>query len=96
MKFKIPVNPLKSSEEYTSKQPEDMSLEELEILLHSQRLLIKLELERLEKKINYSKFIYKIAKEFKIPQKIEAMFNTFMTSYFGEKNNKKKQKSNQN
>lgn len=72
MKLKIPFNPLNGEEEYSSKNPEDMSLDELEILLHSQRLAIKLEMERLEKQINYSKFIYDLAKEFKIPEKLEA------------------------
>lgn len=76
MKLKIPINPLDGPEDYRSKDPEDMSLDELEILLHSKRLAIKLEMERLEKKIDYSKFLYNIAKEFKIPEKIEELFNS--------------------
>lgn len=74
MKPKVPFNPLEYSEEFEGKDPNEMTLEELEILLYSKRLKIQLELERLEKKINYSRVIYNLLKEFKILEKLEALF----------------------
>lgn len=71
--IKIPFNPLHTSEEFYKKKPKDMSLEELEILLHAKSLNIKLDLERLEKKINYSKFIFSIIKSTKIGEMIDKL-----------------------
>jgi hypothetical protein len=67
---KIPFNPMFSSEEF-SKNPKNMSLEELEILLHSKRLNIKLDMERLEKKINYTKLIFSIVRNTEIGTMLE-------------------------
>ena len=70
---KIPFNPLLASEEF-SKNPKNMSIEELEILLHSKRLNIKLDLERLEKKINYTKLIFSIVRNTEIGTMLEKLF----------------------
>ncbi len=70
---KIQFNPLQTSEEFSKKKPKDMSLEEIEILLHAKSLNIKLDLERLEKKINYSKFIFSILKTTKIGEMIDKL-----------------------
>ncbi|MCX7997836.1 MAG: hypothetical protein N3A69_02640 [Leptospiraceae bacterium] len=79
MKPKVSFNPLEYPEEFEGKALEDMSLDELEILLYSKRLKIQLELERLEKKINYSKFIYNLLKEFQIPEKLELLFQEILS-----------------
>ncbi len=78
MKPKVPFNPLNENEEFQGKDIESMSADELEILLYSKRIQLKLELERLEKKINYSKFIYDILKEFKIIEKLEMFLEKFL------------------
>lgn len=70
---KIPFNPLHTKENFTKKNPKDMSLEELEILLYAKSLNIKLDLERLEKKINYSKFIFTILKSTKLGEMIDSI-----------------------
>lgn len=78
MKPQVPFNPLEYTEEFEGKALEEMSLDELELLLYSKRIKIQLELERLEKKLNYSKLIYDVLKEFKIPEKIEELFQRLM------------------
>lgn len=87
MKPRVPLNPLEENEEFDGKEIENMSADELEILLYSKRLQIKLELERLEKKINYSKFIYDILKEFKIPEKLEAFLERILSGKSATKPN---------
>lgn len=79
MRPKVPFNPLEFSEEFDGKPLEEMSLDELELLLYSKRLKIQLELERLEKKLNYSKFIYDLLKEFQIPEKLFAILDQIMS-----------------
>jgi hypothetical protein len=71
MKPEIPFNPFTASEEFLSRDPETMSPEEIEILLYSKRLAIKLDMERLYKKANTSKFIMDLAKSLGIPELIE-------------------------
>lgn len=82
MKPRIPLNPLDENEEFYGKEIENMSLDELEILLYSKRLQIKLGLERLEKEINYSKLVYDILKELKILQKLEIFLENL---FFGKR-----------
>ena len=62
MKSKIPFNPFQGSEEFLSKNPKDMSLDEIELLLHAKRLNLRLDIERLHKHINYTKFLFDIVK----------------------------------
>ena len=57
MKPKIPINPFHEEEERYHKDPNDMSLEELELLLYTKRMELKLDIMRLESKINYTKII---------------------------------------
>ncbi|MBK6603984.1 MAG: hypothetical protein KA146_14190 [Leptospiraceae bacterium] len=62
MKSNIPFNPFHGSEEFLSKDPKDMSLDEIELLLHAKRLNLRLDIERLHKHINYTKFLFDIIK----------------------------------
>ena len=62
MKSKIPFNTFQGSEEFLSKNPKDMSLDEIELLLHAKRLNLRLDMERLHKHINYTKFLFDIVK----------------------------------
>jgi hypothetical protein len=75
MKPNIPFSPFKEKDENFPKNPEEMTIEELEILLFSKRLNLKLDIERLHKKINYSKIIMDLVDYLDIPSKIEKMFN---------------------
>lgn len=71
MSSKIPFNPFNGGEEFSSKNPKDMSLDELEILLHSKRLNLKLDIERLHKQINYTKFLFDAIKASGLGEMIE-------------------------
>jgi hypothetical protein len=71
MKPKIPINPFHEEEEKYHKDPNDMSLEELELLLYTKRMELKLDLMRLEGKINYTKIIIDTIVSLGIPEKIE-------------------------
>ena len=62
MKSNIPFNPFHGSEEFLSKDPKDMSLDEIELLLHAKRLNLRLDIERLHKHIHYTKFLFDIIK----------------------------------
>jgi hypothetical protein len=73
MKSKIPFNPFHGSEEFHSKNPKDMSLEELELLIHAKRLNLRLDLERLHKHINYSKFLFDAIKASGLGEMIEKL-----------------------
>ncbi|HMV80779.1 MAG TPA: hypothetical protein PK453_11010 [Leptospiraceae bacterium] len=75
MKPEVPFNPFSDSENFTKKDPKDMSLSELEILLYSKRVTIKLEAERLYKKINASKIILDVINSLGIPEKIESFIS---------------------
>ncbi|HMV45104.1 MAG TPA: hypothetical protein PK079_01215 [Leptospiraceae bacterium] len=71
MKSKIPFNPFEGSEEFRSKNPKDMSLDELEILLHAKRLNLRLDVERLHKQINYTKLLFDIVRASGLGEMIE-------------------------
>ncbi|MBP9888769.1 MAG: hypothetical protein KBF93_20920 [Leptospiraceae bacterium] len=62
MNSKIPFNPFHGSEEFKTKNPKDMTLDELELLLHARRLNLRLDVERLHKHINYTKFLFDVIK----------------------------------
>lgn len=62
MNSKIPFNPFHGSEEFKAKNPKDMTLGEIELLLHAKRLNLRLDLERLHKHINYTKFLFDVIK----------------------------------
>lgn len=75
MKPEVPFNPFSDYENFSKKDPKDMSLSELEILLYSKRVTIKLEAERLYKKINASKIILDVINGLGIPEKIESLIS---------------------
>ncbi|MCB1142690.1 MAG: hypothetical protein H7A24_04375 [Leptospiraceae bacterium] len=75
MRFRIPINPFKENEESYHKNPSDMSLEELELLLYSKRLNLKLDVERLHKKINYTKIFFDFIDSIGLTDKILDAFN---------------------
>jgi hypothetical protein len=77
---KIPFNPFDSEEEFKTKKPKDMTIEELEILLHAKRLNLKLDVERLEKKINYTKLLFSVIRATKISEIVENLFVSNKTS----------------
>jgi len=51
------INPFRGPEEFSGKDPEDMSLEELKMLLHIKRLNVKLDVERIRSQVSYTKLI---------------------------------------
>ncbi len=67
----IPLNPFEGENDYFEKSPEDMTLSELRMLLHIQRQNLKLDVERLNSKINYTKALAGILEEFGLTKKIE-------------------------
>jgi hypothetical protein len=74
MKPKIPLNPFEEQSEEYHKNPKDMSLEELELLLYTKRMELKLDVMRLETKVNYTKVIIETIVALGIPEKIETFF----------------------
>ena len=76
MKPEIPFNPFKDSEPNT-KDPRDMSLEELELLLYSKRLELRLDLEKFQKKINYSKIVIDVLNALGVPEKLEKLYKSY-------------------
>ena len=75
MKSKIPFNPFHGSEEFRAKNPKDMTLDELELLLHAKRLNLRLDVERLHKHINYTKFIFDIIKNSGLVEIVEEILS---------------------
>lgn len=75
MKPEIPFNPFKENTYFTGKNPEDMSLEELEILLYSRRLELRLGMDKLHKKINYSKIVIDILQGLGLTEKLSSFIN---------------------
>jgi len=73
MNSKIPFNPFHGSEEFKTKNPKDMSLDELEILLHARRLNLRLDIERLHKHINYTKFLFDVIKASGLGEMVEEL-----------------------
>ena len=73
MKPKIPLNPFREAEETYYKDPKEMSLEELELLLYTKRMELKLDLLRLDNKINYTKVFIDAIIALGIPEKIEKL-----------------------
>ncbi len=70
-----------------------MSLEELELLLYTKRMELKLDVMRLETKVNYTKILIETIVALGIPEKIEH----FILSLYDNKksdNNSNKSKSN--
>lgn len=90
MKPKIPLNPFHEEEEKYHKNPNDMSIEELELLLYTKRMELKLDLMRLEGKINYTKIFLDTLVSLGIPQKIEKYLLQLL---YGETPPKKEEKS---
>ncbi|MBE7413609.1 MAG: hypothetical protein L6Q54_06215 [Leptospiraceae bacterium] len=70
----IPLNPFEGDNEFSEKSPKDMSPTELRMLLHIQRQNLKLDIEKLNSKINYTKAITKILKDSGLLEKIEKLF----------------------
>ncbi|EMO61418.1 hypothetical protein LEP1GSC133_3353 [Leptospira borgpetersenii serovar Pomona str. 200901868] len=48
------LNPFDGSDRFLGKDPSDMSLEELKLYLHIQKLRVRLEFEKLQSSINYT------------------------------------------
>lgn len=71
MNSNIPFNPFHGTEEFKTKDPKDMSLDELELLLHAKRLNLRLDVERLHKHINYTKFLFDIIKASGLGEMVE-------------------------
>ena len=51
----IPLNPFEGKNDYDEKSPEDMTLSELRMLLHIQRQNLKLDVEKISSRVNYTK-----------------------------------------
>lgn len=73
MKTDIPINPFQGSEEFRTKDPKDMTLDELELLLHAKRLNLRLDVERLHKHINYTKFLFDLVKASGLGEMVEEL-----------------------
>ncbi|MBM9499803.1 hypothetical protein JWG44_06005 [Leptospira sp. 201903071] len=50
-------NPFEGSDRFFGKDPSDMSLEELKLYLHIQKLRVRLEFEKFQSSINYTGMI---------------------------------------
>jgi hypothetical protein len=77
MRPKVPLNPLKGSEEYKGKNPREMDTEELRMLLHIKRLQLKLEVERFQKSLNYVKMISNLFDSIGLTEKLHALYNKY-------------------
>jgi hypothetical protein len=88
MKPKIPINPFHEEEERYHKDPNDMSLEELELLLYTKRMELKLDIMRLEGKLNYTKIIIDTIVSLGIPEKIEK----YIFQFYGNSSRKQDKK----
>lgn len=71
----IPINPFDEKREVYYKDPKDMSLEELELLLYTKRMELKLDLLRLDNKISYTKIFLDTLVALGIPEKIEMLIS---------------------
>lgn len=78
-KDRIPINPFDEKKETYHKDPKNMSLEELELLLYTKRMELKLDLLRLDNKINYAKIFLDTLVALGIPEKIERIVNGFLS-----------------
>jgi len=89
MKPNIPLNPFEEQSEEYYKNPKDMSLEELELLLYTKRMELKLDVMRLETKVNYTKVIIETIVALGIPEKIEAFIFSMYDTYKPKSNKSK-------
>lgn len=89
MKSKIPLNPFEEPLEQYHKSPKDMSLEELELLLYTKRMELKLDVMRLETKVNYTKVIIETIVALGIPEKIETFLLSMYDTYKPQSNKAK-------
>ncbi|MDX1961288.1 MAG: hypothetical protein SFU98_22155 [Leptospiraceae bacterium] len=80
MKPEVPFNPFEANEEFSKRTPEEMSIEELEVLLYGKRLALKLDMERLYKKANTSKVLIDIFNGLGIPELIDKYLSAILSS----------------
>ncbi|MCB1192636.1 MAG: hypothetical protein KDK90_19480 [Leptospiraceae bacterium] len=75
----LQLNPFSGNEEFLAKKPEDMSIDELKMLLHIKRLNIKLNVERMKTNVNYYKLIFGTIKELGLAEKLENWLNKLLS-----------------
>ena len=80
MKNFFQLNPFSNSTSYTDKHPNDMSIEEIQLLLHIQRLNIQLEIQKVKTNINQTKFLLETAKELGLFEKVKGFISSFTFS----------------
>jgi hypothetical protein len=80
MKNFLQLNPFSNDTSYTNKHPNDMSVEELQMLLHIQRLNIQLEIQKVKTNINQTKFLIETAKELGLFAKVKDFLASFTFS----------------
>lgn len=68
---RIPLNPFDASPSYSEKKPQNMSLEELRMYLHIQRLGIQLKVQQVKSRIGYFRAILETIKELELAEKID-------------------------
>ncbi|MCE9500216.1 MAG: hypothetical protein K8R21_06935 [Leptospira sp.] len=69
------INPFSGQDEFTGKHPENMSLTELEMLLHIKRLNVRLDLERIKTQVSYTKLILEGIQELGLLDKLTEFFS---------------------
>ncbi len=80
MKPEIPFNPFKDHSYSSGKNPYDMSLEELELLLYSRRLELRIKLDKLHKRVNYTKTILEVLKGLGVTEKLEKLYRDIVSN----------------
>lgn len=76
MKDSWQFNPFDQSIPFTNKKPDDMSLDELKMLLHIQRLNIRLEMQKVRSQVNYTRMVLESAKELGLVDKFKEWLNS--------------------
>ncbi|MEM7184762.1 MAG: hypothetical protein AAF518_27960 [Spirochaetota bacterium] len=73
-----PLNPFDASAKFIDKDPKDMTLEELRMLLHIQRLGLQLNVEKIKSRVGYFQMVLQSAKDMGLLEKLDKWVMAFL------------------
>ena len=73
-----PLNPFDSSNKFIDKDPKDMTLEELRMFLHIQRLGLQLHVEKIKSRVGYFQLVLQSVKDMGLLEKVDKWVMAFL------------------
>ncbi|MCB1159634.1 MAG: hypothetical protein H7A25_20620 [Leptospiraceae bacterium] len=77
---RFPINPFDKNVSYSDKAPKDMTKDELRMLLHIQRLNLRLDVEKMKSRVNYTRSIILAVKELGLVDRLETYLGALFKS----------------